>query len=75
MPACGLRVDVGFDGPVSGRIDGSMRGVDYLQIRADRRIELHVHGELTADDATKVAVQVEGVGMRQPSGRSVLQDT
>ncbi|MFN0092347.1 MAG: DUF3237 family protein [Acidimicrobiales bacterium] len=74
VPACGLRVDVGFEGAVSGRINGTLSGVDYLDIRADGRIELHVHGELTTDEGTKIAVHVEGVGLRQPTGQSLLRE-
>ncbi|MGD9755301.1 MAG: DUF3237 family protein [Acidimicrobiia bacterium] len=73
VPLCGLRVDVGFEGPVSGRIDGTMRGTDHIQIRADGRIELNVRGELTTHDGAKIAVEVGGVAVRQPTGRSLLR--
>lgn len=73
VPLSGLRVDVGFEGPVSGRIDGTMRGIDHLELRADGRIELNVRAELTTHDGAKIAVEVGGVALRQPSGRSLLR--
>ena len=40
IPPQGARVDVAYAGPIKGRVTGSVRGVDYLRIRADGRIDL-----------------------------------
>lgn len=74
IPASGFRIDVGFEGPVTGRISGSLRGVDYLEIGPDGRITLHIHGELTTDDGAKIAVHIGGVGLPEPTGRTLIHE-
>jgi hypothetical protein len=55
-PPAGSRIDVVFEGPLSGpRIKGHMSGVDYLQIRADGQAKLHIHAEIATDDGEKIA--------------------
>ena len=39
-PAEGARIDVYFEGPVTGKLKGTVKGVDYLHIRADGRCQL-----------------------------------
>ena len=39
-PAEGARFDVYFEGPVTGKVKGTVKGVDYLHIRADGRAQL-----------------------------------
>ncbi len=74
MPPSGVRVDVGFEGPVSGRINGSMRGTDFVAIRADGRIELHIHADLTTTEGAKIAVEIGGIGLGQPNGQTILRE-
>lgn len=63
-PAEGARFDVYFEGPVTGtKVSGSLTGVDYLYLRADGRLELHVHAEITTDDGARIAVAADGVAM------------
>ena len=38
-----------------------MVGVDYLQVRADGRFQLHIHGEITTEDGEKIALFANGV--------------
>ena len=60
----GVRLDVYFEGPVTGtKVSGSLAGVDYLYLRADGRLELHVHAEITTDDGARIAVAADGVAM------------
>jgi hypothetical protein len=47
-------------------------GVDYLNIRADGRAELHIHGEITTDDGEKISFFADGVGTAE-EGTSVIQ--
>lgn len=40
IPLQGARFDIAFAGPVRGRLSGLLRGVDYLNVRADGRRDL-----------------------------------
>jgi hypothetical protein len=63
-PAEGARVDVYFEGPVTGaKFSGSVRGVDYLHLRADGRFELDIYAEITTDDGKKIALAADGVAL------------
>jgi hypothetical protein len=65
-PAEGARVDVYFEGPVTGaKLSGSVRGVDYLNLRADGRYELNIRAEITTDDGKKIALAADGVALGQ----------
>lgn len=60
-PAEGARFDVYFEGPVTGpKLQGTLRGVDYLNIRADGRGDIHAHAELATEDGKKIALAVDG---------------
>lgn len=62
-PPQGARVDVSFEGPITGQLEGTLKGVDYLRIRADGRAELDLHGVVTLTDGRAVAWRAEGVAM------------
>lgn len=65
-PPEGARLDLYLEGPVSGgKLDGRVRGVDYLNFRADGRAELHIHAEITTDKGPKVALEAGGVATRR----------
>jgi hypothetical protein len=65
-PAEGARFDVHFEGPVTGaRVRGTATGVDYLHIRADGRVQLDVHAEITTEDGKRIALRADGVGIPQ----------
>jgi hypothetical protein len=65
-PACGLRVDLAFEGQAWGRLAGSIEGVDYLYIRADGRMELDIRAVVMTPDATKIALAAGGVVLPRP---------
>lgn len=66
-PAEGARFDVYFEGPVAGaKLSGSVKGVDYLHLRADGRMQLNIHGEITTEDGKKIALFADGVAMGEP---------
>ena len=67
-PAEGARFDFYLEGPVSGPLQGTFRGVDYIYFRADGRAELHIHGEITTEDGKRVALEAGGVAI--PEGGS-----
>jgi len=63
-PPEGARVDVYFEGPVTGaKLSGSVKGVDYLKLRADGRFELDIYAEITTDDGKKIALAADGVAL------------
>jgi hypothetical protein len=60
-PKEGARLDLYLEGPViAGRLPGTVTGVDYLNVRADGRFELQIHGTITLDDGQKVALEAGG---------------
>ena len=66
-PSEGARLDVTFEGSASGpRIAGSVRGTDYLSVRADGRFDLHIHAEITTEDGAKIALFADGVALPRP---------
>ena len=72
-PVEGARFDVAFEGESTGpRLKGSVKGVDYLQIRADGRFQLHIHAEITTEDGEKIALFADGVAM--PREGSAIAD-
>src|SRR5262249_53766452 len=72
LPAEGARFDNYFEGAVTGKFKGTLKGVDYLHIRADGRSQLNVHAETTTEDGTKIAFAADGLAIPEP-GSLVLQ--
>src|SRR5258705_13223160 len=72
-PAEGARFDFYLEGPVSGpQLQGTFKGVDYIYFRAAGRAELHIHGEITAEDGKKVGLEAGGVAIPE-EGSPVFQ--
>jgi hypothetical protein len=72
-PPEGARLDLYLEGPVrGGKLDGTLRGVDYVNFRADGRAELHIHAEIVTEDGKNVALEAGGVAVRQ-DGSSLLE--
>ena len=72
-PPAGSRIDVAFEGSLSGpRIKGHATGIDYLQIRADGQVKLHIHAEITTDTGEKIAFF--GDGIVRPASNSGLME-
>jgi hypothetical protein len=70
-PKEGARLDLYLEGPViAGRLQGTVSGVDYLNMRADGRAELHIHAYITLEDGKKVALEAGGVAV--PEGDSSI---
>jgi hypothetical protein len=66
-PPEGARFDVSFEGVASGqRIAGSVKGTDYVTVRADGRFDLHIHAEITTQNGSKVALFADGVARPRP---------
>jgi len=61
-PPQGARFDITVEGSFTGaKLKGTFTAVDYVYVRADGRVELHPHGEISTDDGMKIAYFVEGV--------------
>jgi hypothetical protein len=62
VPPQGARIDVAFAGLATGRLTGSVKGVDYLTIRADGRIDLDIRATIETEDGCRIALSADGVG-------------
>ena len=71
-PVEGARFDVYFEGPITGKLNGTVKGVDYLHIRADGRCQLDIRAEITTEDGKKISVAADGVAI-QEQGSPVFQ--
>lgn len=60
VPLQGARFDLAVDGRSKGRLAGRAHGVDYLRVRADRRMELDLHLTVETDDGQRVALSGDG---------------
>jgi len=70
-PREGARLDLYLEGPViAGRLQGTVTAIDYMNMRADGRAELHIHGQITLKDGKKVALEAGGVAV--PEGDSSI---
>ena len=71
-PVEGARFDVYFEGPITGKLNGTVKGVDYLHIRADGRCQLDIRAEITTEDGKKISLAADGVAI-QEQGSPVFQ--
>ncbi len=58
--------------PKLGRGATALKGIDYQNLRADGRLDVNFHAEITTDDHKKVALYANGVVYVKP-GESVAQ--
>lgn len=63
VPPQGARIDVAFEGRASGRLAGRVRGIDYLRLRADGRIDLDIRAIVEMEDGHRIALSADGVGV------------
>ena len=61
IPPQGVRLDVAFAGRGLGRISGTVRGVDYVRVRADGRIDLDIRATIETADGHRIALSADGV--------------
>lgn len=67
LPPAGARIDVAFEGTCFGPgLKGSVQGVDHLNMRADGRVDLHIHADITTDDGGRIALEAGGVAILTP---------
>ena len=65
-PPEGVRFDVPFEGVSTGKLTGTVTGVDYIRVRADGRFELHIHAAITTHGGEKIAFFADGVAISRP---------
>lgn len=63
VPPQGLRFDVAFEGRASGRLAGTVRGVDYVRMRADGRVDLDIRAVIETGDGRRIALAADGVAI------------
>ena len=63
VPPQGARIDVAFEGRARGRLTGRVRGVDYLRLRADGRIDLDIRATIETDDGRRIGLSADGVAV------------
>lgn len=63
IPPQGIRIDVAFEGRARGRLTGVVRGVDYVRMRADGRIDLDIRAKIETDHGARIALAADGVAM------------
>ena len=68
VPPEGFRANVSFKGTISGDIEGTAEGFDYLYTRADGRNELNVRVVITTKEGKNISFEADGVSIPQPDG-------
>jgi hypothetical protein len=63
VPPQGVRIDVAFEGRAVGRLAGRVRGIDYLRMRADGRIDLDIRAVIETENGRRIALSADGVAM------------
>jgi hypothetical protein len=63
IPPQGARFDVAFEGNATGRLSGRVRGVDYLRMRADGRIDLDIRATIETGAGLRIGISADGVGV------------
>jgi hypothetical protein len=62
LPPAGARIDIAFEGRIEGdRIAGTIAGVDFGEVRADGRFDLHIHATITTDDGAHISFFADGI--------------
>ena len=62
IPPEGARFDISFEGDLKGpQIEGRIRGVDYLTIRADGRHMLRIYATVITNDGESIALEEDGI--------------
>ena len=72
VPGEGARFDISFEGDLKGpRIEGRIRGVDYLTIRADGRFMLRIYATVITKDGEAIALEEDGILIPGQNGSTV----
>jgi hypothetical protein len=66
VPPQGARFDVAFEGNGTGSLSGRVRGVDYLRMRADGRMDLDIRATIETGDGFRIGLSADGVAVLRP---------
>jgi hypothetical protein len=66
IPLQGAQFDLAVVGPFKGRIAGRAKGVDYVRVRADGRMDLDLHLIIETDDGHRIAMSGDGQAAPRP---------
>ncbi|MDR8390801.1 DUF3237 domain-containing protein [Aliifodinibius sp. S!AR15-10] len=70
----GARFDLDFEGLVHGpKINGTIKGTDYLEVRADGKFMLNIQAAVITDDGKRIAVREDGVLYPHLNGKAHIQ--
>jgi len=62
MPPEGARIDFEFEGKILGsKINGTLKGTDYIYMRPDGYSRLHIHAVATTDDGKNISLFGDGI--------------
>lgn len=62
IPPEGARFDIAFAGRITGeRIQGSVTGVDYLEVRGDGKLQLNLQATITTHDGERIKLTETGI--------------
>lgn len=74
IPLEGARFDAAGEGNVTGRINGRITVVDYVNMRADGRLDLNVRCVLTTNDGARISQHITGVLQPSPVGFNLQEN-
>jgi hypothetical protein len=63
VPPQGVRIDIAFDGRAKGRLSGRVRGVDYVRVGADGRVDLDIRAMIETERGSRIALSANGVAI------------
>jgi hypothetical protein len=62
IPPQGARFDIAFEGRISGeKLNGFIKGVDYLEVRADGNFILNICASIITDDGEMISLKENGI--------------
>jgi len=74
-PPEGARFDVHFEAELKGpKLRGTGKGIDHLNMRADGRVDLHIHAKFQTPEGAKIAFFADGVGTLGADGIVQLRE-
>ncbi|MFO7446123.1 MAG: DUF3237 family protein [Ignavibacteriaceae bacterium] len=72
-PLQGARFDIAFEGNITGEnINGVIKGVDFLEVRADGKFMLNIQATIITSDGESIALNESGVLTPDPAGYAKL---
>jgi hypothetical protein len=72
-PPGGARFEVAYGGTIQGeRLNGTIEGVDYIEVRADGRFLLNIHATITTHDGVRIALTSDGI-LTRPDAEAISQ--